>query len=168
MPGTFQHAGALHIGRRRDDHDGVDLVLPAGLEQQRDVEHDDAGTARFVLADEAIRDRAHQRMHDRFELLDRLRPADESFGELAAIDSSLDRDAGKRRLDRRDRLALIEAVHHGVGIMHRHAGLAEETRGDRFAHADRAGEAEDEHITLRSWRECRLPESRAVPPSRSA
>ena len=85
-------------------------------------------------------------MHDRLEPPDRVRVADQLFAtSFVAIDLAVDRRAGKRRLDRRDRLALVEPMHHRVGIVHRHAGLAEESRRGRLAHADRAGEAEDEH-----------------------
>ena len=166
--GPLQHARALHLGRRRDDHHRIDAFLAAGLEQQRNVEHDGARAFRVSAREEPLRHRAHQRMHDRFEPLDRVRIADELFGELSAVDPAVGRHAGKRRLDRPDRLALIEPVHHRVGIVHRHAGLAKEVRGGRLAHADRAGEAEDEHFMCRSSRECPLPGSRAVRPSPSA
>ena len=65
--------------------------------------------------------------------------------ELAAIDLAVLRGARKRRFDRGHRLALVEPMHHRIGIVHRHAGLGEEARGGRFSHADRAGEAEHEH-----------------------
>src|SRR5262249_60694252 len=44
--------------------------------------------------------------------------------------------------------AAVEAVHRRVGVMDRHAGFGEQAGGDRLAHADRTGEAEDEHHTL--------------------
>jgi hypothetical protein len=36
-------------------------------------------------------------------------------------------------------------MHHGIGVMHGHAFLDEETCGRRFSHAERAGKAKDEH-----------------------
>ena len=54
-------------------------------------------------------------------------------------------DAGKRRLDRPDRLAFIEAMHASIGVEHRDAGSREMRGRRRFAHADPAGEADDEH-----------------------
>src|SRR5207302_11283474 len=59
------------------------------------------------------------------------------------------------RLHGADRLALVQPMHHRIGIMHWHAGLAEKAGRGRLAHADRAGEAEDEHpspvIRPRRW-----------------
>ena len=66
--------------------------------------------------------------------------------ELGAIDLAARGGARKRRLDRRRRLALIEAMHHRIGIVHRHAGLREEPGGRRLPHAERASQAEDEHV----------------------
>src|SRR2546422_8196939 len=41
--------------------------------------------------------------------------------------------------------ALVELVHLGVGIAHANAERAHACRDRRFAHADGAGEAEDQH-----------------------
>ncbi len=104
------------------------LLLAAGLEQQRDVEHDHARAARRLLVQKSVRDRAHQRMHDRFEPLDRVRIADQLPGKLAR-DRSFRRPSrpGNAASTGRDRLAFVEPVHHRVGIVHRHAGLAEKS-----------------------------------------
>ena len=88
-------------------------------------------------------------MHDRFEPLERLGIANELFGKPCAVDLAVNRDAGERCLDRANRLAFVEPVHYRIGIMHRHAGRAKEIRRGRLAHADRAGEAEDEHSASR-------------------
>jgi len=39
-------------------------------------------------------------------------------------------------------------MHHRVGVVHRHAFFREETRRRRLSHAERTGEAEDEHAPL--------------------
>ena len=52
--------------------------------------------------------------------------------------------AGKRLLDQRRGAAAIERVHGGIGIVNRDAEPAEKIGGRRFAHADGAGEPEDE------------------------
>ena len=38
-------------------------------------------------------------------------------------------------------------MHRGVGVVHRHAFLGEHLRRGRLAHADRAGQTEDEHVS---------------------
>ena len=86
-----------------------------------------------------------QRMHNGLELFQRRLIAEHAPAELDAVDLAVRRGAGKRRLDRRDRRAVIELVHGGVGVMHRHAFFGEHFRRRRFSHAERAGEAEDEH-----------------------
>ena len=76
--------------------------------------------------------------------------AENARGELVAIDLAAGGGAGKRRLDRGHGLALVEAVHHRVGVVHRHAFLGEEARRRRLSHSERAGEAEDEHAVCNS------------------
>ena len=39
-------------------------------------------------------------------------------------------------------------MHGLVGIVHRHAGLGKQLCRRRLAHADRAGEAEHDHVVL--------------------
>ena len=55
------------------------------------------------------------------------------------------RGAGKRSLDRRHGLALVELVHQRVGVADRDAALAKLRCAVGLAHADGAGEADDEH-----------------------
>ena len=64
---------------------------------------------------------------------------------FCAVDLAVRGRARKRRLDQRRRLAFVEPVHGRIGVVHRHALLGEQLRGGGLAHADRAGEAEDEH-----------------------
>ena len=46
------------------------------------------------------------------------------------------------------RLAFIEPMHGGIGVVHRHALLGEHFRRGGFSHAERAGQSEDEHVTV--------------------
>ena len=84
-------------------------------------------------------------MHDCFQPLERGGIVDNTVAELFPIDLAGGRRAGKGRLDWRDRIAFIERVDGGVGVMHRHAGLSEQPRRRRFSHPDRAGQAKDKH-----------------------
>jgi hypothetical protein len=70
--GALQHPRLLHFGRRRDHHHGVDALLAAGLEQERNVEHYDVVAARLGLRQEPLSEAA-QRVHDCFEPLERSR-----------------------------------------------------------------------------------------------
>ena len=62
-----------------------------------------------------------------------------------AIDRTVDDRSRKGRLDQRRRFAAIEVVNGLVGIEDRNAMLGKKGGDRRFAHGDRAGEAEDEH-----------------------
>ena len=84
-------------------------------------------------------------MHDLLQPLDGGGIAEHALAELVAVDLAVFGRAGKRRLDQRRGLAVVEPVHGGVGIMHRHALLGEHLRRGGFSHAERAGQAEDEH-----------------------
>ena len=82
--------------------------------------------SRFRLGQEPLLGVLHQRMHDRFEPLERRRVAHDTRA------PSLSRSTlppavvpGKRRLDERHRLAFIEPVHGRIGVVHRHALLRE-------------------------------------------
>ena len=75
-------------------------LLAAGLEQQRNVEHDHAARLRFGLGQKSLSGLAHQRMHDRFEPLAAPAIAEHALAELAAIDLAVVGRARKRRLDR--------------------------------------------------------------------
>ena len=144
--GARQHALALHLGRRAD-HDGdVDPVVAAGLEQQRDLEHGHRGARGAASACRNARSAACT--SGCTIASSRLKPA----GSRSSAADSFWRStrpsrgrAGKRCLDRRHRRARVELVHLGVGVAHRDAALAEARRDRRFAHADRAGQSDDQH-----------------------
>jgi len=53
MPGRSSTARALHLRRRRDDHDGVDPPVASGFEQQWNIEHSHVLPALFRLREEA-------------------------------------------------------------------------------------------------------------------
>src|SRR5215217_708985 len=84
----------------------------------------------------------HKRVDDAFELLESSVVAQHTGGKRYAVDLPVRGGARKCRLDR---LALIEAVHDGVGIVHRHPRFCEKTRGGGFAHSERASQAEHKH-----------------------
>ena len=68
-----------------DDDDGVHRLLAAGLEQQRNVEHDDVGVLRlFEEAMTALRD---QGMDDGFQPLQLIGVADDAGAERGAVDA---------------------------------------------------------------------------------
>ena len=71
--------------------------------------------------------------------------ASSAGGELLAIDLAGGGGAGEGRLDGRDGSALVELVHLGVGIADGDAERAQARRHRRLAHADGAGEADDQH-----------------------
>src|SRR5215204_5772759 len=87
----------------------------------------------------------HQRMDDAFELLESSAVAQHTRSKCYAVDLPMRGGARKCRFNRRHRLTLIEAVHNGVGILHRLARFCEKTRGGGLAHSERASQAEHKH-----------------------
>ena len=140
----LEGALALELGRRRNHDDGVAAALAAGLEEERNVEQDHRRAARLRFGQKPLAGGADQRMHDCFEPRQRRGIAEHLRGELGAIDFAGGGRAGKRLLDRGNGFAFVEGVHHRVGIVNRHARLGKKLRGPRFAHAERAGQAQDE------------------------
>jgi len=122
---AFQHAGALHLGWRRHHDRGIDTAVAAGLEQQRNIEHDNLGAGGLSVPQELLLGAPHQRMHDGLEPLQRRRIAHHLSAERHAIDLAAPGRAGKRRLDQRRGFALVKPMDRGVGVVHRHALLGE-------------------------------------------
>src|SRR5690606_11425578 len=98
------------------------------------------------LAAEMVLFRAHERMDDRFEFLQRVGMVENARCEPVAVDAPIDDDAGKRGLDGGHGHALIQPMHGGIGVEHRHALSGEHFRGRRFAHGGRTREAEHDHL----------------------
>src|SRR5262249_44650004 len=73
--------------------------------------------------------------------------------ELATIESSVAHGAGKGLGDGGQGAPVPcgEPMHHRISLEHRHAQLAQRAGYRRFAHADRAGEADD---AQESYRPC--------------
>ena len=150
-PRAGKNARALHMMRRRHYRDRIDAVRAAAFEQQRDVEHDQRLTA--VTVQELGLRRAHHWVHDPLELAQFVRLAEHRGAKLGAVEPVGPGCAGERCLDRGQRCTAraLELVDRGVGVEHRHVQSPEHRRDGRFAHADRAGEAENLHrITLGS------------------
>ena len=130
-------------GDGRDHHHRIDALLAAGLEQQRHVHHRDRRAGAFGIVEEFLVGGAQHRMNDLLEPLHRGGIVHHLRRQLGAIDLAVDGGARKRRLDRRRRLAFVELVNGGIGVVDRHAGLREQFCGGRFAHPDRAGQSKD-------------------------
>src|SRR6516164_4322295 len=69
--------------------------------------------------------------------LDLGRLAQHPFRERFAINLAVDGGTRECRLNRRAGFAVIELVHHGVGVVHRYALLSEESRRGGLSHPDR-------------------------------
>ena len=148
MPGRRITRCALQPRRRGDDEHVSQRRSPAGLEQQRDVEHHQPRAARRGRATKRRSARAHQRMQDRFQPAQLRRVAENARPSAArSMPPASLRTPGKRRLDGRDRGAARrqQPMHRGVGVVQRHAEPPQHRRGGALAHADRAGQAEDDH-----------------------
>ena len=88
--GPRQHALALDMGWRRHDDDRIHARMAAGLEQQRNVQHDHLGAVRARVFQEPALLVGHQRMDDGFQLLERgLVIAGDVPGQLRAVDAAV-------------------------------------------------------------------------------
>jgi hypothetical protein len=112
------------------------VPLASGLEQERHVEDDDGSIADLRLSKESVPRGRDQRMHDGLQLGECGIVTKHHRGELVAVDFAVSGRPGERALDQGDRLALIERMDHGVGIVDRHTGLGKKFRRGRFTHAD--------------------------------
>ncbi len=90
---------------------------------------------------------AHQGMDQGFEAAQALGVAEHDGAQRRAIDRAVGAERpGKGLADGGGRSAAraVERMHAGIGVVDRHAARPEHRRGGALAHADRAGEAEDE------------------------
>lgn len=139
---------ALHSFRRSGDHNSVNSLFSAGLEQERDVHHDDVGPVGARLFQKRDAHGIDDGVNDGFEFVQRLGIMDDALAKSGAVDRSLVvRYSGKRPFKRRDRLSAgrIGPVNGCVSVKHRHSAAREHLRGRRLAHADRSGETENDH-----------------------
>ena len=69
--------------------------------------------------------------------------AENDGAEPCAVDDTIANGPGEERGDFRRRLTGVEFVDGGIGIMNRHAQIAEHRGRGRLAHADRAGQCRE-------------------------
>ena len=146
-PGTRKHPRPLQVSRRRDHDHGIALRGEPDLEQERDVEHDDALAARRGAAEKPALDPAHQRVDDRLQPA-QLRPvAEHPLAQHRPVDGTVPHHAGEGLADglHRGAAARQQTVHRSVGIVYRQAEMAEHPGRRRLAHPDGTGEADDHH-----------------------
>jgi hypothetical protein len=144
--GPRHHAQALQEGRRAHHQHAVDPPLAHALEQQRDVEHHHRLAPQRRATHELALLLRHQRMDDRLEPAQRLLVAEHTGTQRLAVEHARLHHAGKppRSAAGRGRRRL-QAVDGGIGVVHRHAHLPQHLCRGRLAHADRAGESDDDH-----------------------
>ena len=145
------HAGALKHARALDLA-GADTTTTASTRSSPPVSNRSGMSSTATFSPRASASARSRRsasctsgMNDGLEPFERRVVAQNARGQLVAIDLAVRGGAGKRRLDRRHRLALVEPMHDRIGVVHRHAFLGEEARRRRLSHAERAGQTEDEH-----------------------
>ena len=117
---------------------------------------------RFRILEEFLAGGAEHRMDDLLELLHGGGIVHHPGGELCAVDLAVDGRAGKRRLDRRRRLAFIDFVNRRIGVVDGNAGLREQFCGGGFSHSDRAGQSKDQHSDRRFSLRFQTPSSRSL------
>ena len=145
--GPRQNPRALQERRRRDHDHGVALRGEPDLEQERDVEHDHALAPRRGAAEECSLNPANARMDDRLQPAQRRAVPEHALTQHCAVHRPVPDHAGKDPGDFADRAAAPgqQSVHRGIGIVHRHAEMAEHPGGGRLAHPDGARQPDNHH-----------------------
>lgn len=164
-PRPPEHAAALHMRGRRHDDGGIDVGMAAALEEQRDVERDDRRAVLPRRREERLLRLPHHRMHDRLKAAARPGVPEHRRAELRAVDTVRPGRPRKRRLDRRERRAAgpLQPVHLRIGVEHGNARASQHRRDGRLAHADRTGEAEDDHRVSNAFSSSSQPSGGATP-----
>ena len=91
---------------------------------------------------------AHHRMQDAFEPAQRLGLAEHPLAEALAIDAAglvLHLREGRLDLPHRRAARRQQPVHHRIGVEQPHPEPPQHVGGRALAHADRTGEAENDH-----------------------
>ena len=122
--------------------------LATGLEQQRDVKHDDRGAAAIRLGEKPPFRTRDERVEDRLEPSKGRPIGKHAATQPAAIDAArFGTDIGKGRGDGpgRGTVWFEEPMHHPIGIEQRQAKCTEHRGGGAFAHSDRTGQPKHDH-----------------------
>lgn len=168
---ALPHAVCLDASRGGNHDHAIDSRIATGFQQQRDIEQYATRATPARLLHESPFKRAHRRMHDGFEALERRRIAQYRRAQRRPVEhhhavvAPGDR-AGKCRGDRGKRQAAgrLDGVDRPVGVEHRKARAAEHAGDGGFPHADAAGQTYDDHA--RSFRATVTDYKHAIPAER--
>ena len=159
-PRAGEHPFPLHFGRSGDDRNSIEPMLPGLFVKQRDIEHDQRRSG--IVGQEGTAHFRHFGMDDGLELPECIGIAEHGGAQFLPVDSLRPGGAGEGTFDRRDAGTAwaLQFVHGGIGIEHRHPQSAQHRCDRALAHADRAGQAEDEwfaHQPISSLRRSASP-----------
>lgn len=121
--------------------------MTIALQQQRHVEHRQRRPAAPATVEESPGLQPHQRVDDGLQPGQRRGVAEHLRPQGLAVDGTVPHHAGKggRYGRHRGPPRQHQAVDGGVGVVHRQSQAAQHGGRRRLAHADRPGEAQDEH-----------------------
>ena len=154
-----QHTFALDMLGRGGHHHSIHLG--AGFQQQRNIQQHDGPIRR---RQELFAPLGHQGMHQSFQPRQRAGITGEGFGQRRPIHHATLGGARIGRLDHRRCFAGIKFMDHRIGVEHRNAFGGEQLGGLAFAHADRAGQADDKGPVFVIYRQpAPSPAPRATP-----
>lgn len=142
--------GRLHRARRGNDDDEVHPPLAAGLEEQRNVEHDERAPRAPCTLHEAPLRFLDEGVQDRFEFFEARGVLGDERTERRPIDGARRDGARKRPADRTDRASAspLERVHGTIRVENRDARAAEHPGDRRFAHGDATRQPDHAHRTF--------------------
>src|SRR5215207_9585852 len=137
------------LARRVDEHDAVELLGLAALEQQRDVAHHDLVAPLARLGDLAVAESQYLGMDDAIELLELELVAEQLLPQHAAVDHAVRREhvvapaPHDLRVGRHPRLD--DAAREHVRVDDRRPELGEPPDDGGLAGGNVAGEADEKH-----------------------
>ena len=153
---AFADAGDLDVARAGDGDGAVDAAVAAGLEEQGNVQQHGAAVGAEGPAAELLLLLADQRVHDGFQPAHGGVVAQDLGAEFGAVEHAVVHRAGEGFGEGGNGAAVagLQAVDGFVGVEAGDAVGGEHFGGGGFAHADAAGEAEDDHAPLMRRRRC--------------
>ena len=146
------HSLLLYAPRRGNHDDPVNIAIPAGFQQQRNIQDSKGFSGGSNPTQERRLFLPDHGMQNALELSQSIRIPQHSVTQRNPIHRPVQYSAGKSRFDGRYRAptARLQPVDSSIRVKHRDTGATKHRRGGRLPHADAAGQPDDLHPPARS------------------
>lgn len=152
-PGPGKHPLALDEIRGAYDRDQIAQKMRVAFQQQRDVQHHDGAALTAAVPQETAGSGPDLRVHDRFKQAQSGEVTKHPRAQGRPVYRPIPHRSGKCLGDSGHGLAAPahRRVNGSVGIMQRDAEAPKHGRRGALAHADRTGQADDDHRASTPW-----------------